>query len=67
MNVVLKSGYYGSLLKLNNVDWSVDEFLNLENKIAFYFKNTKKDNIMSEEEIKDNIEIIIFVDFLRKK
>ena len=39
---VLKSGYYKSPLGYNNVDWFVDEVVKLENKLAFYFKNTKK-------------------------
>ena len=34
----------------NNVDWFVDEVLKLENKMAFYFKKTKKDVIMTEED-----------------
>ena len=46
---VLKSGYYESPLGHNNVDWFVDEVINLENKIAFYFKNINKDNIMSDK------------------
>ena len=40
---ILKSGYHKSLLGYNNVDWFVNEVSKLENKIAFYFKNTKKD------------------------
>ena len=56
---VLKSNYYKSPLGYDNVDWFVDEVIKLENKMAFYFKNTKKDIIMTdddEEEFKnDNI------------
>ena len=47
---VLKSGYYESSLGYNNVDWFVNQVKNLENKMAFYFKNTKKDIIMTEED-----------------
>ena len=47
---VLKSGYHKSALGYNNVDWIVDEFIKLENKMAFYFKNTKKHIIMTEED-----------------
>ena len=37
----------------NNIDWLVDELLKLENKMAFYFKNTNKDIIMTEEDEED--------------
>ena len=50
MDDFLKSGYYESLLGFDNVDWFVIEILKLENKIAFYFKNTKKDIIMTEKD-----------------
>ena len=46
---VLESGYYESPLGYDNVDWFVKEVIKLENKMAFYFKNTKKDIIMSKE------------------
>ena len=54
---VLKSDYYTSPLVYNNVDWFVNEVVNLENKMAFYFKKTKKDIIMTEEneDFKNNI------------
>ena len=47
---VLKSGYHKSPLGYNNVDWFVDEVIKLENKMAFYFKNTQKDIIMTDED-----------------
>ena len=50
---VLKSDYYKSPLGCNNVDWFVDEVIKLENKMAFYFKNTKKDIIMTDEDEED--------------
>ena len=50
---VLKSDYYKSPLGYNNLDWFVDEVIKLENKMAFYIKNTKKDIIMTEENEKD--------------
>ena len=50
---VLKSDYYKSPLGYNNVDWFVDEVMKLENKMAFYFKNTKKDIIMTDEDEED--------------
>ena len=50
---VLKSDYYKSPLGYNNVDWFVDKVIKLENKMAFYFKNTNKDIIMTEEDEED--------------
>ena len=55
---VLQNSYYKSPLGYNNVDWFVDEVIKLEKKMAFYFKNTKKDIIMTgedEEDFKKNI------------
>ena len=55
---VLKSGNYESPLGYNNVDWFVNEVIKLEKKMAFCFKNTKKDIIMTEqdeEDFKNNI------------
>ena len=46
---VLKSENLKSPLGSDNVDWFIDEVIKLENKMAFYFKNTKKDIIMTEE------------------
>ena len=48
-----KSGYYKSPLGYDNVDWFVDEVIKLENKMAFYFKNTKKDIIMPNQDEED--------------
>ena len=50
---VLKSDYYQSPLGYDNVDWFVDEVIKLENKMAFYFKNTNKDIIMTQEDEED--------------
>ena len=49
----LKSGYYESPLGYNNVDWYVNEVIKLENKMVFYFKNTKKDIVMAEDDEDD--------------
>ena len=52
-----KGEYYKSLPGYNNVDWFVNEVIKSENKMAFYFKNTKKDIIMTEadeEEYRNN-------------
>ena len=53
LNDVLKSGYYESPLGYDNVDWFVEEVIKLGNKMAFYFKNTKKDIIMTQEDEED--------------
>ena len=53
MDDILQSGYYQSLLGYDNVDWFVNDVITLENKMNFYFKKTKKDIIMTEEEEKD--------------
>ena len=50
---VSKSDYYKSPLGYDNVDWFVDEVIKLENKMAFYFKNTRKDIIMTQEDEED--------------
>ena len=50
---VLKSEYHKSPLGHENVDWFVDEIVKKENKMNFWFKNTKRDINMTEEEKKD--------------
>ena len=50
LNDVLKSGYYESPLGYNHVDWFIKEIIKLENKMAFYFENTKKEIIMTKED-----------------
>ena len=50
---VLESGYYESPLGYDNVDWFVKEVIKLENKMAFYFKNTKKDIILKQKDKED--------------
>ena len=53
MEDVLKSGHYKSSLGYDNVDWFVNEVRKLENKMAFSFKNTNKDIIMTQEDEED--------------
>ena len=53
MNEFLKKGYHKSRLGYDNVDWFVDEVIKIENKMEVYFKNTKKDTTMTEEDGKD--------------
>ena len=50
---VLQSSYCKSPLGYDDVDWFVVEVIKLENKMTFYFKNTKKDIIMTEEDEED--------------
>ena len=50
---VSESGYYESLLGYDNVDWFVNEVIKVENKMTSYFKNTKKDIIMTQEDKED--------------
>ena len=50
---VLKSDYYESPLGYDNIDWFVKEVMKLENKMAVYFKETKKDIIMTQEDEED--------------
>ena len=50
---ISKSDFYKSLLGYNNIDWFVNEVIKLENKMAFYFKNTKKDIIITEKDEED--------------
>ena len=47
---ILNSGYYEPRLGYDNVDWFVDEVIKLETRMNFYFKNTKKDIIMTEQD-----------------
>ena len=53
MEGVLESGYYESPLGYDNVDWFAIEVMKLENKMAFQFKNTKKDIVMTEDDEED--------------
>ena len=52
---VLKSGYCIYPLGYANVNRFVDDNINLENKIAIYFKNNNKDIIMTEKDEEDYI------------
>ena len=67
MEDVLHSSYYKTPFGYINVDWFVNEVRKLEIKMNFYFKNTKKDIIRTEEDKEgfDNKKIII-VDFKKK-
>ena len=62
---VLQSGWSKSLLGYDDVDWFVTDFLYSENKMNFYLKNTKKDNIMTKK-LKKILTLITVADFVRK-
>ena len=53
MNDVLRSVYFESNLDYDNVDWFVDEVINLEFKVVYHFKNTNKDITMTQEDEKN--------------
>ena len=56
-----KIGYYKSILHYNNVDWFVIEIKKLKNKMNFYFNNTNRDVIITQEDEKlKNINICRF-------
>ena len=59
---VIKSEYHKSPLGHENVNWFVDEIVKLENKMNFWFKDTKLDINMTEEDKQDfeNINICRF-------
>ena len=52
---VLKSGYYKTPIRYDNVEWFVIKVIKLEKEMAFYFKNTKKDIIMTKKDEEDYI------------
>ena len=56
---VLHSGYHKSPLAYNIVDRFVNEVKKLENKMTFYYKNSKKDIIMTKKDEEENRNIII--------
>ena len=53
MEDVLENGYYESPLVYNSVDWFVNEVIKLENEMVYYFKNIKKDIIMTKDDEED--------------
>ena len=50
MEDVLKTVYFELHLGYDIVDWFVDEVFKVEKKIVFYFKNTNKEIILTEED-----------------
>ena len=46
--------FFKSPLSYNIVDWFVIEVIKLESKMAFYFKNTTKNIILTEEYEEDS-------------
>ena len=61
---VSESRYHNSSLGYENVDWFVDE-IKSEIKMNFYFKNTKKDIIMTKKD--KDFKNKIFFRFCEKK
>ena len=56
MDHILQSSCYHSLLFYDNVDWFVDEVKKLGSEMSFYyFKNFRKDIILTEEDEEDYI------------
>ena len=53
MEDVLQSGFCESSSGYYIVDWFVDEIIEIEKKMLFYFKNTKNDIIMTQEHEED--------------
>ena len=50
MDDISQSSFYHCLLVYHNVVWFVDELEKLGSELNFYFKNTKKDIIMTKED-----------------
>ena len=63
----LNSGYYEPPVGYDDVDWLDNEVMKSEKKMAFFYRNTKKDIIMTEEDEEDFKKKITFVDFVKKK
>ena len=53
MNDVLQSGWHLSAFGEGNVEWFVNGVIKIENKMNFYFKNTKKEIVMTQEDEED--------------
>ena len=47
---VIESGCWSSILDYDTVEWFVDEVIKLENKMPTFFKNTKEEIILTEED-----------------
>ena len=52
LNDVLQSGFRSTFGE-DNVEWFVNEVIKIENNMNFYFKNTKKDIVMTQEDEED--------------
>ena len=50
---VLQSDFSKSPLGFDNVDWFAKDIIKTGNKLAFYFKNTRKDTIKTNEDEED--------------
>ena len=63
---VFKSRFYESPLHYDNINWFMNEVFKLENKMVFYFKNTDKEIITTDED-EEVYRNIIFADFMKIK
>ena len=63
---VLQSGYYKSPSGYDNVDWFVEEVIKLEKKWLSIFKTLRKISLRNKK-MKKIIEMVTFVDFVKKK
>ena len=63
---VFKSRFYESPLHYDNIYWFMNEVFKLENKMVFYFKNTDKEIITTDED-EEVYRNIIFADFMKIK
>ena len=61
-----EQGYYESLLKYDYVDWFVEEVIKLEKKGLLFEKREKK-ILLWLKEMRNTIEKLLFVDFVKKK
>ena len=62
---VLQSTFYKYPLGYNNVDWFVDEVIKLEKNWLSFLKTLRKISLL-QRKMRKIIEIIIFVDFVKK-
>ena len=66
MKNVIKSDYYESPLGYINVDWFVNKVIKSEIKMAFFFKNTHEDILLTEKIEDYFLKMIEFVSFVNK-
>ena len=50
LNDVLQGGFCETLLSYDILDWFVNEVRKIDNYMGFFFKNTNKDMLLTEED-----------------